>query len=199
MSLSAVTSSHMPRANIRCAQSPLTGLIAAMNAAAERFCALQQISEEAEQKVKAATPAIPGVFCSMIEETTIVVKGETTTFPSRPCYYKTEDSIERDNSLTPAQRAEKRSELLRQIAEAESMVPASLRNAFSVAKKEANAASAAFDRAEAAVARFKPTTGAEAAELLEIIANPRVNTFNTDQERAVLKTVAKALRSGGLR
>lgn len=197
--LQPASAQSLPRANMRRAPSELLSLIAAMRGAGAEFCRLQEAAEAAEAKLKAATPAIPGVFCSWIEETTLIANGETTTFPRRPCYYTTEGAIERDTSLSPDDYAAKRNELLAQIAEAESKAPQALRTAHRLAQQEANAASAAFDRAEAAVARFKPTTAADAAELLEIVTNPRVNTFSDAHSQLILKNIAKALRCGGLR
>ena len=201
MSLSAVSASPMPRANLRRADksSILTTTIAAYRAAANVFCETSELADSAEDAVKKLMPPLPGVFCGMIEETTIIANGVTTVLPKRPCYFRSIAEIDNSRSLTEVERYEKSAEMLAQIAEATASVPPELRATAKKARRDASAASAAYDKIERTLASFKPTTAADAAELLEFAASPRLNSFSGDQFCGIMRNVAKALRNGGLR
>jgi hypothetical protein len=158
--------------------------LAATKAAAEAACTAQSRAEEKHRTAdgKLARPARPKVCGGMTEPIVIEVGGRHTEQPACEWFFSSREEIEK--SGTPDHLAD----WDRQVKANASAYPKEVQ----AAERAAERALDAWTSAERALVRYRPTTAAEATELLQLAGAPtKKGVLYLDIDDHSLKTIVK--------
>jgi hypothetical protein len=161
----------------------IDNLIATKNAA-ETACAKQG---DTETKFSFNQRSLPKVFGGMTDATTITRADKTDEIPSMEWYYSSREEIEKHE--TGKRRAALLAEFSRQQKACQSSYPRALR----AAERAATKALHIWTAAEQALVHYRPTSAAEAIELLALAGRPtgRNATLYLEIDEADLRSIVR--------
>jgi hypothetical protein len=179
----------------RSRKSSLSALIdnlIATHTAAETATAKQG---DAEAKFDFKQAPLPKVLGGMTDATTIIRAGKTDEIPSFEWFYRSREEIEK------GEKGDRRTALLAEFSRQEKAAQGAYPKALRAAERAATKASRVWTAAEQALVNYRPTSAADAVELLALAGRPagRRNSMpylDIDEEdfRSIVRNCASALQ-----